>query len=50
MTQNNLKSSKTTKNNQYKNLIDSSKLFVLGFQTQVGTRFRTRDVDLKTKK
>ena len=25
------------------------KVFVLGFRTQVGTRFRTRDADLKTK-
>ena len=36
MTQNNLEPSKTTKNNQYKNLIDLSKIFVLDFQTQVG--------------
>ena len=27
-----------TKNNQCKNLIDSSEVFVLGFVTQVGTR------------
>ena len=39
-----------TKNNQYKNLIDSSKvLLVLDFRTQIGTRCRTRDADLKTK-
>ena len=38
-----------TKNNQYKNLIESSKVFVLGFQMEVGTRFITRDADLKQK-
>ena len=38
-----------TKNNQCKNSIDLSKLFVLGFQMQVGTCFRARDADLKTK-
>ena len=31
-----LKPSNTTKNNQYKNLIDSSKVFVLDFRMQVG--------------
>ena len=36
--------------NQSKNLIDSSKVFVLRFGTQIGARFRTRDTDLKTKK
>ena len=30
-------------------LIDSSKVFVLDLRAQVGTRFRTRDADLKTK-
>ena len=34
-------------NNQYKNLNYLSKVFVLGFRTQVGTWFRTRDADLK---
>ena len=34
---NDLKPSKTTKNNQYENLIDSSKVFVLGFQKHVET-------------
>ena len=29
--------------------MDLSKVFVLGFQMLVGTLFRTRDVDLKTK-
>ena len=38
-----------TKNNQCKNLIDLSKVFVLGFRMQVETCFRTRDADLKTK-
>ena len=38
-----------TKNNQCKKLIDSSKLFVLCFQTQVGTRFRIRESKLKIK-
>ena len=47
MTKNNLKPSKTTKKKQYKNLIDSSKVFVLYFQMQVATRFRTRDADFK---
>ena len=44
-----LKSSKTIKNNQNKNLIDSPKVFVLDFRTQVGTRLKTKDADLKTK-
>ena len=47
--ENNLKQSLTTKTNQSKNLNDSSKVFVLGFRTQDGTRFRTRDTDLNTK-
>ena len=46
---NDLKPSKTTKNNQCKNLCDLSKVFVLGFPMQVGTCFRVRDADLKTK-
>ena len=46
---NDLKPSKTTKNNQHENLIDSSKVFVLGFQKHVGIRFRIRDADLKQK-
>ena len=50
MTSNNLKPSTTTKNKQFKNLIDSSKVFFLGFQTEIGTRFSTKDADLKTKK
>ena len=44
-----MKPSKTTKNNRFKNLIDLSKLFVLGFRIQVGTCFRVREADLKTK-
>ena len=44
-----MKPSKTTKNNQFKNLIDLSKVFVLGFRMQVGTCFRVRDADLKAK-
>ena len=39
-----------TKNNQSKNLIDSSKVFVLGFGTQVRTWFRTRDGDCEKNK
>ena len=38
-----------TKNNQRKNLIELSKVYVLGFQMQVGACFRARDADLKTK-
>ena len=38
-----------TKNNQCKNLIDLSKVFILGFRMQFGAYFRARDVDLKTK-
>ena len=38
-----------TKNNQFKNLIDLSNVFVLDFRMQAGTCFRTRDADLKTK-
>ena len=38
-----------TKNNQCKNLIELSKVFALGFRMQVGTSFRTRDTNLKTK-
>ena len=49
MVLNDLKPSETTKNNQCKNLIDLSKVFVLGFRMQVGTCFRTTDADLKTK-
>ena len=37
-----------TKDNQFKNLIPSPKLFDLGFQTQVRTWFKTRDAVLKT--
>ena len=37
---NDLKPSKTTKNNQCENLTDLSKVFVLGFRMQVGTCFR----------
>ena len=44
-----MKPSKMTKNNQCKNLIDLSKVYVLGFRMQVGACFRTRDADLKTK-
>ena len=44
-----MKLSETVKNNQCKNLIDLSKLFVLGFRVQFETCFRTRDADLKTK-
>ena len=46
---NDLKPSKTTKNNQCKNLCDLSKVFVVGFPMQVGTCFRLRDADLNTK-
>ena len=35
-TENELKPSNVTKNNQYKNLIDSSRVFDLDFRTQVG--------------
>ena len=45
-----MKSSKTTKNNQFKNLIDSSKLFASGSEMQVETQFKTRDANLKTNK
>ena len=38
-----------TKNNQCKNVIDLSMVFVLGFRMQVGTCFMTRNADLKTK-
>ena len=38
-----------TKNNQCKNVIDLSKVFVLGFRMQVGTCIMTRNADLKTK-
>ena len=38
-----------TRNNQCKNLIGLSKVFVLDFQAQIGTQFETRDADLKTK-
>ena len=37
-----------TKNNQYKNLIDSSKVFILDFWTQVG-RMNSIHGNLKTK-
>ena len=37
---NDLKPSKTTKNNQCENLTDLSKVFILGFRMQVGTCFR----------
>ena len=43
-----LKLSKTTKNNEYKNLIDTSKVFVLDFRTQVGGMDSVH-VNLKTK-
>ena len=45
-----MKPSKTTKNNQSKNLIDPSKVFILGFWVQVGIQFRMRDANLKTLK
>ena len=38
-----------SKNNQCKSLIDLSKVFVLGFQMQVGNCFRMRVANLKTK-
>ena len=38
-----------TKYNQCKKFINLSKVFVLGFGMQVGSFFRTRDDDLKTK-
>ena len=38
-----------TKNNQFKNLSDLSKVFVLRFRMQIGTCFRARDADLRTK-
>ena len=38
-----------TKNNQSKNLIDSSKVFILGLQMQTRTQFRASDANLKTK-
>ena len=45
-----MKPSKPTKNSQSKIFIDSSKIFVLDFRTQVETRFRTGDADLMTLK
>ena len=44
-----MKPSKTTQNNQCENLIDLSKVPVLVFRMQVGTCFRPRDAELKTK-
>ena len=38
-----------TKNNQHKSLIYLAKVFILDFRVQVGTSFRTRDAEVKTK-
>ena len=38
------------KNNQYKNLIHASKIFILDFAMQVGTWLRTRAANLKNRK
>ena len=37
------------KNNQFKNLLDLSKVFALDFWMQVGTCLMKRDANLKTK-
>ena len=44
-----MEQSKTTKNNQSENSIVWSKVFVLVSRKQVGTQFRTKDANLKTK-